>query len=655
MSSNTHFYYNFKVGVNGTPQLLTGNEISEYNIDPEQDYYISIFRYNEDQKRKATEAGSVAGIRDVVTDTLVWDFDSKDNVALAKEDTITLCKKLIEDLNVDPNTISCYYSGNKGFHVVLPITESITPTVFKNITYEFGKDLKTYDASVSTYSSILRLEYTKHPVTKLFKTPFHIAEIDEMTIDEIKDFSKTDAERDTGVIYSPLELPSEYLVVDKEKTTTTKPIPVLTAEETLNRPARGWKKYKWALAQGMFDNGERHSALIVLAATCRALGYDKESTYYLCKSALKKQSARTGSDEFPKEELWNNIIEQSVFSDRWEGGSYNAKNNLWLRSYCEKMKFDIEDEKEPEIYVELSDLTEQFTKYATNFEQNIIKTGIEELDNNLILSTSTLNGLLGNPGSGKTTFAMNFLHNTSMLNLGSTFFSLDMGAPIVYAKLVQKMTGLGFKKALELYRTDEKKRNSIADKIKQEFRNVRFNFKAGYTVADLRDTVMKQEDKTGVKSRLVVIDYLECISSPYSDATASAGFIANQLKDMANELETCILLLLQTQKHSTPDISDPLLSMKQIKGSSIIEQACSTVLTLWREGYNPKTVDFDKYMSLAVVKNRFGSQWTGDFHWEAVRGNIRSLFDEEIESLTELRKLKREMRLKDQKERSEWQ
>jgi hypothetical protein len=42
--------------------------------------------------------------------------------------------------------------------------------------------------------------------------------------------------------------------------------------------------------------------------------------------------------------------------------------------------------------------------------------------------------------------------------------------------------------------------------------------------------------------------------------------------------------------------------MKAIKGSSVIEQSCSVVLTLWREGYNPKTVTDDRYISFAAVK-----------------------------------------------------
>ena len=84
------------------------------------------------------------------------------------------------------------------------------------------------------------------------------------------------------------------------------------------------------------EAGKRHQALLVLAATCRGMGYDKEEAYYMCKAAIKKQAALHGQDEFPKSELWNNIV-ASVYSPLWQGGQYAPKNNLWLQQYCNRL------------------------------------------------------------------------------------------------------------------------------------------------------------------------------------------------------------------------------------------------------------------------------------------------------------------------------
>lgn len=653
MDMSQYKYYNFKETLASKPKLVTTEQLNNITLNPNKDYYLSIFKYNEEQKKNAETSGSVASIKDVVTDTLVWDFDSESNIEKARQDTLELGRRLVNDYNVDPDIIYCYTSGNKGFHVIVPINKEITPEQFKHAICEVAKGLETFDSSVSDHARILRLEHTKHPKSGLYKIPLHLAEIEEMSVEQIKETAKQDRDEDQAGFKKGTAMLSEKLFTVPEKKKETTKLELVSASDISN-PPKGWKPYKWAIAQGMFDSGERHNALMVLAATCRALGYDKEQTYYMCKSALKKQARRFGQDEFPKEELWENIIEESVFSDRWEGGQYSPKTNPWLKKYCDRMGFVTEDAEEP-VCVSLDTLTEQFTDYATNFEQNIIKTGITELDGNVMFSTSTLNGLLGQPGSGKTTMAINYLLNTSKGGVPSVFLSLDMGAPIVYAKLVQKATGYSFKKAMELFRSSPEKAKEIANGIKNDYRNVGFNFKSGLTVSDIKDIINKQTESTGLRPRLLVIDYLECLAGPYSDATANAALIANQLKDLANEEELCILLLLQTQKHSTPDVSDPLLSMKQIKGSSVIEQACSTVLTLWREGYNPSFIDDDKYISFAVVKNRFGSLWRGDFSWEPVRGDIRSLSEEEQEELQDFRKRKKEQKAKEAEENSQWQ
>lgn len=629
---SNHKYYNFKQRVNHDPKLLTMDEIKKLKIDPTKEHYISIFRYNDEHKKiyATGEKPSVKGSKfhDVLTDVLVWDFDDSKDPENARQDVIKLAHILNDKYNVDPDEMSVYYSGNKGFHLSLQLEKDISQEQFKNFTAKVAEGLPTYDPSVCDPPRLLRMERTANPKTGLYKIPMHIEEVSSMPVDRIKELAQTQR-LDYTQQATPVQLPDELFKVF-EKKVVNKPVDN-SAFDPKSVP-KGWKPYKWALADGFFESGERHQALMVIASTCRALGYDKESTYYQCKSALKKQARRSGQPEFDKEELYKNIIEDSVFSDGWEGGSYSPTNNIWLKQYCERMGFSTEEKEQPPC-VDMDVLTFQFTDYATNFEQNIIKTGIIELDNNIMFSTSTLNGVLGQPGAGKTSWALKYLRNASLTNVPSLFVSADMGAPLVYGKLVQECTGFTFKKALELYKTNPSKAKEISSQIKGKYKHVGFNFRSGLTVADIRDVIIKQTEVKGIKPKLVVIDYLECLSGPYSDPTANAGFIANQLKDLANDQEVCVVLLLQTQKHSTPDIADPLMSMKQIKGSSVIEQACSTVLTLWREGYNPKHIEHDKYISFAVVKNRFGPQWQGDFAWEPIRGNIRSLTEEERDDL----------------------
>ena len=629
--------------------LVPQGNVWDY-IKDDNEWYVSTYFYNEDQYKAFQQTGSVKGVRDVLTDRIWWDFDDKDNPDKARQDAHTTVLRLIEK-GIDKNALQVYYSGNKGCNVVMDVDTHLTPEQVEAFTENVAGDLKTFDTTMYDATQILRVPGTKHQVSGFYKIPLSIGELSN-SIEMIRTKAKSLDNVKENFDWTVANVPAELLVSKKKEEKKS----AAPEEIDWSQRPKEWKQYKWALLQGQFNSGERHHALMIIAATCRGLGYDKETTYYMCKSALKKQAALHGQEEFNKEELWNNIIEESVFADGWEGGQYSPKTDPWLRKYCERMNIKWEEDKEDNPCVTLGDMTSHFESFAKNFEQNIIKTGILELDNNLTLSTSTLNGLLGQPGSGKTSVSMNILRNTSKMNIPSIFFSLDMGMPLVYSKLVQKETGFSFKRALELYRNgDSHKLTEIGNKIKEDYKNVSFNFRSGLTVADIKTIKRSQEQQTGKKIKFCVIDYLECLASPYADATAGAAFIANQLKDLANEEEMCILLLLQTQKHSTSDISDPLLSMKQIKGSSVLEQACSTVLTLWREGYSPRTVDDDKSLSFAIVKNRFGGLWSGDFAWNGVTGDVRSMTEEEKIRFNDFKQRKAEMRAKQNEQKdSEW-
>lgn len=639
-------------GVADKGKLVPVNDIYEYIEDQNKDYYASAYYYNDKHYEDFKQTGTIRGTKDVTTNKIWFDFDSASDPEVAQLETIELIRRL-EKFGIQRKNIEIYFSGNKGFHLVVTLNRYITPDQVASICInKFGTNLSSLDRAVYDPSRIFRVPGTRHQKSGLYKIPLTYNQLHDYSINQIKNLASSldniQEDFEWEIAYPKDEL---FEVEEKKKLTTTMVDPI-----DFTKKPQQWKNCKWALLQGNFKEGERHNALMVIAATCRGLGYDKETTYYMCKSALKKQASLTGQDEFPKEELYTNIIEQSVFTDNWEGGQYSCQKPGWLQSYCNSLgEHKCKAEKEEPPILKIEEMGPLFSSYAQNFEQNIIKTGINSLDNHVMLCASTLNGLLGQPGAGKTSMSLQYLLNTSTEGINSTFFSLDMGMPIVYAKMVQKLTGVNFKEVLRIFKEDPKKAAALTQQLKELYKNVGFNFRSGLTVPDMKQTILEQEQQRGEKVKLVVIDYLECIAGPYSDQTANTGFIANQLKDLANDLNTCILLLLQTQKHSTPDVSDPLLSLKGVKGSSLIEQSCSTILTLWREGYNPKTIDDDRYISFAIVKNRFGSLWSGDFSWHGVTGDIRELTEEEQEELAEFKSRKQQAKMEALQQNTGWE
>lgn len=600
----------------------------------ENDQYSSVYLYNEEHYKQFQTTKSVRGIKNVVTDKIIFDFDSDSNPELARKDTLELVNRL-KAKSVDPDNIDLYWSGKKGFTVTVRLDRTITPEVHEKIALDlFGKGLETLDRGVYNASRILRVPNTKHPKSNLYKVKLTYPQLQTLDVEKIKKLAVNPT--DKIKLSKPVKFQEDVFiapVVIKEK-------PKVTTNNKVNQLApRHWKDYKWAIlnAEGL-KAGERHYAMMVIAATCRGLGYNQELTESFLKTFDVKYAENTKQGENQEEiELTLN----SVFSENWNGGQYSIEKNAWLRGYCDRMGFSGKNEK---LFIGTEDLHLSFSDFALNFEKNLVKTGIEELDRNATFMTSTHNGLLGKPGSGKTSMMLQWLANANKNDINSICYSLDMSRQTIYGKMLQNVSGCSFTEGVQRFKKDNRWLDEQRSKIKDKWGKVDFNFKSGVTVDMIRDDIKRQEDLTGNKVKLLMVDYLECLQSKFSDPTTGSGMISNELKDLANELELCSVLLLQTQKHSTADISDPLLSMSKIKGSSLIEQSMSTILTLWREGYNPKTVNDDRFMSFAVVKNRFGGLWTDDFLWNGKVGEISSMTDEGREHIKELRELKKKMR-----------
>jgi replicative DNA helicase len=115
------------------------------------------------------------------------------------------------------------------------------------------------------------------------------------------------------------------------------------------------------------------------------------------------------------------------------------------------------------------------------------------------------------------------------------------------------------------------------------------------------------------------------------------------MKDIANDLGVCVLLLLQPTKVSgTP--RDPLDSYAKIRGSGNISAACSVIISIWREGFSPRTADQDKFITFGVLKNRMGNLAQLDFGFDGLTGQIYELDETEKQELDELRALNRQER-----------
>lgn len=602
---------------------------------PDVDYYESIYLYEKQHAEQFKKTKSLAGIKDLKTDRLVFDFDSPDTEA-SRQDANELVSRLLKIVNV-PSAIRIFYSGNKGFHIELHLNSYLTRAEFSNIVDNFAGDLETFDKTIRDEQRIFRFPLTRHQSTGRFKIPLTIDQLGELTMEQIEKLSSTNDDEDFFAVmgsWVPVDLPAQMedlKNIDTEEKKKEHQDKIVTADRPdMSRKPRHLTSAKYALQEGFFEDGERNEACMILASTYRFLGYNKELAYNMIKATLRLRSARLGHDGYDTDELWKTVIEP-VYGPNWNGGTYTEKQSRLLSKVIER--FHLKDEYQEKAIVSVTEVSNKFLSFAKNIDQNTIKTGIEELDKNVLITTGMMVGLLGAPSSGKTTHALSFLEHQSVQGSGAFFVSADMPDTLAFGRLMQRFCGWDLRKILDTIKVSDYKAwpqelKTAWDMVNENFKNVGFSFQSGPTVEDVGRKVDEYEQVTGNKVRVLVVDYLEKLRCNMNDATAASGYNAARLADLTRDKELATILLLQPQK-SAGDPSDELLSMRKVKGASVIEQDCRVILTTWRPGFDPgkptSENQDDRYACISVVKNNMGSTGTMNFAWDGIKGRIRSL------------------------------
>jgi hypothetical protein len=329
------YYRRLCKGLNDKGSLVPlGSEYDSIN-DPSKDYYLSIYYYNAEQYKQFQVKGTIAGVTDVVTPYLSFDFDSESDIDLSRRDALELCSRLIaHGLTEDQFTIC--FSGNKGFSVEVLTNNLFTPSEFKNITKALAGDLVTRDSKIVNPSRIFRVPNTKHQSTGLYKLPITLAQLSELPVDAIKDMAK-DLVNAAQWSINEVILP-EGLLAMKEDTKPTNDVKLsddLSELDYSQRP-KDMPACKYSILNGYFKKGSRNDCLMALAAHFKSRGYPKEITYNLLKGAVRLQHQRNPEDSpVNKQEIWTTDI-HTVYGPNWQGKTYSCKNHDFLKELCPK-------------------------------------------------------------------------------------------------------------------------------------------------------------------------------------------------------------------------------------------------------------------------------------------------------------------------------
>ncbi|MGP9042130.1 DNA primase small subunit domain-containing protein [Cytobacillus kochii] len=264
---------------------------------------------------------------------LYFDLDHAENPAISQADAVKLIEFFTEELDVKESDIWVYFSGSKGFHILINSQAlEIEPSadlhkVFKHIAgYLVHRlELQSLDLVVYTSKRMLRLPNTIHHKTRKYKIELNLDELKEKSLEEIKElagqprrpeelkFSNV-ARREavdvrTAAAHMFKDKMKEYTEAaatskkkyDTEEFDFKKGKPPVCVEDILNN---GWKK-----------DGDRNQATVQLACYFKDSGHTKEETLEILEDWVARfTSSKSGYEKQQRVANTRGVVD-TVFSE----------------------------------------------------------------------------------------------------------------------------------------------------------------------------------------------------------------------------------------------------------------------------------------------------------------------------------------------------
>lgn len=231
-------------------------------------------------------------------------------------------------------------------------------------------------------------------------------------------------------------------------------------------------------------------------------------------------------------------------------------------------------------------------------------TGLHIFDSHYGLHAGDLVIFAGRTSQGKSTLATTIARNMALMGTPSAYYSLEMGAKQLTARIMARDTMLSSSRMLydkmndgELARFDEKV-------VSMQNLPIYYDDKSKTSFKRMTTSIRAMVRKHGI--RIAFIDYLQILANGSGDNREQLiGDIARDLKRLAVELNICIVAISQLSR--AKDKPEPTLM--EMRGSGQIEEACDTAVLVYRpfvygiERYKDSTLTYGT-AQLTIAKGR---------------------------------------------------
>lgn len=220
-----------------------------------------------------------------------------------------------------------------------------------------------------------------------------------------------------------------------------------------------------------------------------------------------------------------------------------------------------------------------------------IKTGLQALDNKIMIEKGDMVVIAARPSMGKTTLAQNILKSIAETEEGTAvFFSVEMDRRGIIKRLVSTVMGIEMSKVFSGQNIDTADWEQM--KAKAEYlRGLPFvvNDLSGITLGKMRAILNRIRQKEG-KISAIMVDYIGLMSptNPNDSREQQISKISAGLKGLAKEFD-CPMFALSQLNRSLENRPDKRPIMSDLRDSGSIEQDADHIIFIYRDAvYNKK-------------------------------------------------------------------
>lgn len=301
MSDTPYHIGAYVSGATASPRILVRhsdilNAYADGDFPNDNEAYLSQYVFGPEMREHyRTNRNSVAGFAGpCCCRWLILDID-RANLDDALADARKLSQTILQRYPEVEGQIPIYFSGSKGFHILVELTHEPPPIVgFPQIARTFAETLADIagvkiDAAIYDINHIVRLPNTRHPRTGLFKRRIDFETLIMKDMDAIREFSKRTSGDGIPTVRQPVkQLADDWQVAERE-----------TARRATDRAAvRGdfgstdarAPKYFMDLLRFGVPEGERHHAIFRSAAWLTEQGAPAS----LCKALITEAALDVG-------------------------------------------------------------------------------------------------------------------------------------------------------------------------------------------------------------------------------------------------------------------------------------------------------------------------------------------------------------------------